>query len=147
MWEAHTLSLQEQELRSPTDEWCSAAVVMATTEQKEGEEKGGYWGRKENGIKKKRREGGRERIIKGTQFCHSWTELWGHVRSQVVKKRAEVLFHRTRILINVLHFPPGLRHPRLSLFYPWNCICTAAAMFYSYLAVQTHGAESLLLPS
>lgn len=36
------LSLQEQEPRSPTDEWCSAAVVMATTEQKEGEEKGGY---------------------------------------------------------------------------------------------------------
>lgn len=37
------LSLQEQEPRSPTDEWCSAAVVMATAEQKEGEEeKGGY---------------------------------------------------------------------------------------------------------
>lgn len=37
-----TLSLQEQEPRSPTDEWCSAAVVMATTVRKEGEEMGGY---------------------------------------------------------------------------------------------------------
>lgn len=37
------LSPQEREPRSPTDEWCSAAVVMATAEQKkEGEEKGGY---------------------------------------------------------------------------------------------------------
>lgn len=27
---------------------------MATAEQKEGEEKGGYWGRKENSIKKKK---------------------------------------------------------------------------------------------
>lgn len=36
------LSLQEQEPRSPADEWCSAAVVIATAEQKEGEEKGGY---------------------------------------------------------------------------------------------------------
>lgn len=62
------LSLQEQEPRSPTDEWCSAAVVMATAEQKEGEEKGGYWGRKENGIKKKRKERGRV-LLKGHSFA------------------------------------------------------------------------------
>lgn len=85
--ERRTLSVQEQESRSPADEWCSAAVVIATTEQKEveEEEKGGYWGRKENGIKK--REGEREGIIKGTQFCRLWTELRGHIRSQAVREK------------------------------------------------------------
>lgn len=64
-------SLQEQELRSPTDEWRSAAVVKATAEQKEGEEKGGYRERKENGMreeKKRGREDGRV-LLKGHGFA------------------------------------------------------------------------------
>lgn len=52
MYRCERLSLQEQEPRSPTDEWRSAAVVMATAGGKEGEEKAGYGGRKENGMKR-----------------------------------------------------------------------------------------------
>lgn len=61
------LSLQEQEPRSPTDEWCSAAVVMATAEQKEGEEKGGLL-REERKWHKK---GGRKEsvLLKGHSFA------------------------------------------------------------------------------
>ncbi len=33
------------------------------------------------------KKGGREGIIKGTQFCRSLTELWGHIRSHVGEKR------------------------------------------------------------
>lgn len=40
--------------------------------------------------------------------------------------------------IPILRFPPGLWNPCLSLFYPWNCICTAAARFYGFLRVHTH---------
>lgn len=60
--EAH--SLQEQEPRSPPDEWCSAAVVMATAEQKGGGGEGRVL--REERKWHKKRECGKEGIIKGT---------------------------------------------------------------------------------
>lgn len=99
--ERRTLSLQEQEPRSPTDEWCSAAVVMATAEQKEGEEKGGYWGRKENGIKKK--EGGRV-LLKGHSFAVCRRSFWGHIGSQVGENDERCYFIGTRVSIKPTPF-------------------------------------------
>lgn len=64
-----SLSLQEREPRFPADEWCSAAVVIATAEPKEGEEKGGLLRQERKWhIKKKKKKRKREGVIKGTQF-------------------------------------------------------------------------------
>lgn len=74
------------------------------------------------------------------EFGRPWTKLWGRIRANVrVWKRSR----------DVIGQKQGFNEPHitflqasaisLSLFYPWSCICTAAALFHVYLGIQRVG--------
>lgn len=95
MWEAHTLCTGTGVQVS--SRWMVQCCCCHSNHRAKGGGGGGEgWVlRQERKWHKKKREGEREGIIKGTQFCRLWTELRGHIRSQAVREKGGmVLFDR-----------------------------------------------------
>lgn len=96
---------------------------MATAEEKEGEEKGGLW-REERKWHEKKKRRGREGVIKGTRRADGAPGTRRIIRGEEKDERYNSVGKRVTPF-----FPLGLKLPRVSLFYPSNSVCTAAAMF------------------